>query len=137
MNKNQYYRAMFTIAALWNWAISLTSLAIYKPFFRFFGMQPPQNPIWLQLFLGAVFLFGAGYFMIGMAPQRNRDLAVLGILGKWAVFLIFIIYTIKGFLHPVFLAMGGVDFIFSLLFLEYLLRYPHPDLSSFTEQAHP
>jgi len=123
MQKEKYYRKLFIIGAFWNWTISLTTLAIYRPFFSFFNMKIPESPVWLFMFLGAVFVFGIGYFLVALDPVKNYGIVTLGIIGKVLVFAAFIYFARVGEVHYVIVALGGGDFIFAIFFLEFLLNF--------------
>ncbi len=78
--------------------------------------------LWYYIFLGAVFIFGLGYYYISKDVQRNRDIIKMGILGKVVVFLLFLIYLIDGEVRLLLFLGGFVDLIFAVLFAEVLVR---------------
>jgi len=78
--------------------------------------------LWYYIFLGAVFVFGLGYYYISKDVQRNRDLIKMGVLAKGIVFLLFLIYLIEGEVRVLLFLGGFVDLIFAVLFAEVLVR---------------
>ncbi|MEM9555503.1 MAG: hypothetical protein AAGC60_14700 [Acidobacteriota bacterium] len=46
------------------------------------GMAPPLYPFAFELVFLAVLVFGLGYFLLAAAPERNRDIAWLGLTSK-------------------------------------------------------
>ena len=125
MNRDIYNRRLFFIGALWNWSAAIVFAVIsifltsYLPLFL---KIIPENMLWFHLFMGAVFVFGLGYYWISKDTYRNRDLIKMGIIGKTFVFCLLTygwqtdVVTIL-----VFLA-GTVDLLFTFFFVEVLTK---------------
>jgi hypothetical protein len=116
------YRTLFFLAALYNFAVALGAFAFHGRIFPLLGMEIPENPMWFQLFLGAVFVFGVGYYWVGRDPEGNRGLAALGVVGKVLVFLVLSIYFWAEEIPAAIWLLGVGDAIFAALFLEFLLQ---------------
>ena len=125
MNRNIYQKRLFFIGALWNWSAAIVFVGMsifFTPSLPLFFNTIPENFLWFHLSMGAVFIFGIGYYWISKNTQRNRDLIKLGIIGKTFVFCLLTygwrtdVVTIL-----VFLA-GAVDLLFTLLFVEALMK---------------
>jgi hypothetical protein len=94
----------------------------YDLFFRSFGYELPYDIVWTTLFLGLVAVFGIGYLLLGVNPLQNRQIALIGTLGKIFVFTIILIFTIRGIISPLVTATTFLDVVFAILFIEYLIR---------------
>ena len=119
----RYYRNLFLIGALWNWVATLVFFFFYEQIFSIFGMEPPLYPANLQLFLALAFVFGIGYFWVSRDISINHDIVKMGIIGKVMVFLLFLYHSFFGNLVLAFAAIGTVDLLFAILFLEFLIRF--------------
>ena len=42
MEKENYYRNLFFIGAIWNWMVAIVSTFFYHPMFRLLGMDDPE-----------------------------------------------------------------------------------------------
>jgi hypothetical protein len=120
MPKQEYYRKLFFIGALWNWAATLTFAAGYPVLFPLFGMAMPTYPVFFLMFLGLAFVFGIGYYMVSRDLVRNRDIATLGVIGKLFVFVALLWAGISGQIHFIMIGAGIVDLIFAILYMEFL-----------------
>ena len=113
-------RALFYSAALFNWGAVL----IFMLFARPLGLEPPLQSLFGQITLGAIFVFGCGYGLVGMAPRAYRGIVALGVLGKLAVVAIVWANWVSGSTTPQMALLVSGDVIYSLLFLRFLQRTP-------------
>ncbi|MBS3758638.1 MAG: hypothetical protein KGY61_08235 [Desulfobacterales bacterium] len=123
-DRSRYEKKLFFIGALWNWIASLLLLFLYfvnQELLEYYH-KIPETMLWYYIFLGAVFVFGLGYYYISKDVQRNRDLIKMGVLAKGIVFLLFLIYLIEGEVRVLLFLGGFVDLIFAVLFAEVLVR---------------
>jgi hypothetical protein len=127
MPKEGYYKNMFFIGALWNWVASLTFAIGWKFLFPLFGMALPNYLVFYMLFLGLCFVFGIGYFWVSRDISSNHGIVRMGIIGKLLVFVGFLIAWYMGELPLIIVSAGFVDFIFALLFIEFLNSYSKMD----------
>ena len=122
--RERYQKTVFFVGALWNWGLSLLfiSLSIMnKQFLSPFLNRIPESMMTFYAFLAAVFIFGMGYYWTSKDVQRNRDIIKMGILGKIAVFALFLTYTISGEVTLMGLVAATVDLVFAGLFVEVLI----------------
>jgi hypothetical protein len=115
-------RLLFFIAAAFNWAAVAVLLAGGEKLFRYFGSPPPPDPVCYYLALLAVVLFGIGYLCVGLDPTRNHAMVAVGIIGKLAVFALFLYFCIQSWVPYVSLAVIGWDVVFAAFFCEFLVR---------------
>lgn len=76
--------------------------------------------LWYFIVFGAVFIFGLGYYWISKDVERNRDIIKMGIIAKVMVFLLFLIYMIKGDITWLLFLAGCIDLVFAVLFKQVL-----------------
>ncbi len=120
MKRMAYYKKLFFVGALWNWAAALLFLAAWRQIFNLLGMAELNYPIALHLFLALVIVFGIGYYWVSRDLGNNDNIVRLGIIGKTLVFIIILYHSIRGNVHWAMNTAGGVDLIFAILYLEFL-----------------
>jgi hypothetical protein len=126
MNKNKYYKYLFIIGAFFNWinAFSFLILSIFDPeIFLVFGSEYPPTLFFLHALLGLIITFGIGYFIVGLDIAKNQGVVILGVISKLVFFSCCVIYFLLGDLLIIIVILGFGDFIFAMLFLEFLIKY--------------
>lgn len=120
MPKENYYRKMFFIGAVWNWLATAPLFFGYKMIFALYDMALPTYPVFLLLFSGLCFIFGIGYYWVSRDLSQNHDIVRLGIAGKLLVFVAFLWASITGQIHFLWIGAGIVDLVFAILYVEFL-----------------
>jgi len=127
MRSESYCRRLFTVGALWNWAV----VALFVPLAAFdlealswFLNDIPESFLWYYLFIGLVAVFGVGYYWVAQAPRANRDIIKMGVLGKSVVFLLIIPAWLSGEVTILVAAAATVDLVFTILFIDVLMKNP-------------
>jgi hypothetical protein len=120
MDRKSYYKWLFIIGALWNWAAGVQFFFWYDPIFARLNMQALNYPAIMQLAMSLVFVFGIGYYWVSKDLSKNHDIVKLGIIAKIIVFLIFSYHYLFGNMPLMIALCGVVDLIFALLFMEFL-----------------
>ena len=126
MDKNQYYKHMFLIAALWNWiiAVIMVLLSIVLPSSaRDFGMEVPPTWFFYHLMWFFVFVIGILLFVISRDLEKYHGLMFIFVIEKVGVFLIGLAYYLIGDVNEGGLLIGVVDLIFGILFIEFLINF--------------
>ncbi|MFO7797967.1 MAG: hypothetical protein ACQERB_07800 [Promethearchaeati archaeon] len=126
MDKETYYVYLFKIGGIFNWimALSFLILSLILPnVFELFGSSQPPTLFFLHSLLGLIFVYGIGYFIVGMDINKNRGCVWLGILSKLTFFSFCVIYFAVGDLTFIIVLLGTLDFIFACLFIEFLVNY--------------
>jgi hypothetical protein len=127
--KASYYRAMFYSAAVFNVCAGFAMLAAFDEMYQFTGGAPvPQAPVFnllLHLVSALVLLFAGVYYWLGRDPawSAGRPVALISLLGKLLFFGVFTAYAMAGLAPWPLVALFFVDFIYALLFLEYVRSY--------------
>ncbi len=124
--KGIYEKNLFFTGALWNWGAAMLffSLSVVDKQLLVYFHNIPQAMLWYYCFLGAVFIFGLGYYWVSKDLLKNRDIIKMGIAGKIMVFTLFLIYLFKGEITFLLFLAGCVDLIFTILFFKVLVRTP-------------
>jgi hypothetical protein len=116
------YKRMFLIGALWNLAGGAIIVAATNWVFQWAGLQPPSPAVyyysWIALFLS----FGIGYYKAYQDMYRNRDIVLIGAIGKSAFAAVFLYYYIAypGQVPWFFLIPLVGDLVFVVLFVMFL-----------------
>jgi hypothetical protein len=116
------YRRMFMSAALYNWTVAAVCGLAYSVLFPALGITPmPDSPMYFHLFLAVVALFGYIYFRVSR-DLTQTSLVEVGAIGKFLVFGIVFAYWIAGIASWHMLALGSVDLVYAILFIDFLRR---------------
>ena len=115
-------RVLFIAAALWNWLVALISLFAYGKIRSGLGLPPLADSLNLHLSISCICLLGIGYYWVARDLSNNRAIVKLGMIGKLAVFAIFLGYVIIGDIPYALAAPAVIDLAFAALFLEFLMR---------------
>ena len=114
-------RLMFRIAALFNLGAVLL-LVPWPGIGRALGLYPfPKGSLFEYMAIGAVLLFGIGYWIAASAPEQNRTVIQLGLAGKVMVVALALTYYLAGAANLRLIAVTSGDLIFSVLFAWYLI----------------
>ena len=108
-------RLLFRVAALFN----VGAVLLFLPqlgISRAMGLSPvPTGSLLEYVALGAVLLFGIGYWMAASTPEQNRAIIQLGLAGKVLVVGLAVGYYIAGAANLPFLGVISGDLVFSVL----------------------
>ena len=122
MDRKAYYKRLFMIGAIWNWAAGLLFFFWSDPIYSSLGMKANNYPGVMQMAMALVFVFGIGYYWVSKDLSIDHDIVKLGIIAKTLVFFVFSYHTLIGNI-PLQLGLSGVvDLIFALLFAEFLMN---------------
>ena len=122
MERKSYYKWLFIIGALWNWAAGIQFFFWYDKVFARLNMTPLNYPAIMQLAMSLVFVFGIGYYWVSKDLSKNHDIVKMGIIAKILVFMIFSYHYLIGNMPLLIALCGVVDLIFAILFLKFLMN---------------
>jgi hypothetical protein len=115
----QKVRILFRTAALFNWSAVVFFLPVLALADRL-GHGAPSGTVFEHVGLGAIGQFGLGYWMVASAPEQNRAIVQLGLLGKVLAIALVVGHYVAGNVSlPLALVVSG-DAIFAVLFARYL-----------------
>ena len=123
-----FFRALFLIAAIWNFAGAFPGLMDSAGMFEREFSRELVDPVMIAVYRGAwgtALLYGFGFLMVAYNPVRHTGIVLMGGLGK-ALFAINLLYMYQmGWTSNFAIVVIGGDVIFVLLFLVYFLRLRH------------
>lgn len=122
-SRKGYYRTLFLTAAFYDFSLGIIFLFFYKPLFHALKIPIPSDPSYLSLSAAFVFVLGVAYYLIYRNIEANRDLAKIGTIYKAAYVLIGLYYFLFSSVpHMIFILFAVIDFIFLILFVDFLMR---------------
>src|SRR5215469_13794646 len=87
---DHFFKRMFLLGALWN-VLGGAFIVIATPWiFSRAGLRPPEPSLYYDSWIALFVTFGIGYFMVYRNPDANKNIVILGIIGKLAFSVIFI-----------------------------------------------
>jgi hypothetical protein len=118
-----FYRSVFLIGALWNVAGGLFVIIFTGSIFKLSGLTPPDPPNYYQSWIALFMTFGIGYYFAYRDMYLNKNIILLGMIGKIAFALDFIIDMLiyKGQIPLFFLIPAVGDLVFAGLFASFLI----------------
>lgn len=126
MEKKDYYKYMFLLAAIWNIGASVPFLilsVIDTSIFATMGMEVPPSLVFLHAFIFLVIAYAIGYYLVSRDIEKNHGVVIIGIIGKTSFFLCALIYVLLGDANFLLLVLGLVDLFFVCLFIEFLINF--------------
>ncbi len=134
--KVRYYKKMFLSGAVFNGCAALLFFFAFEDMYIFMGGDTvPQAALFnlfLQLTSSLVFLFGGIYYAISRNPDSyaSRQLAIVGAVGKLLFVFFFTRYALSGDIPLALAGLVSVDFIYAVLFFEYIRYQTWPSPTS-------
>ena len=117
-----FYRRMFLVGALWNVLGGAFVVLFTGRIFTLTSLTPPHPLLYFHSWIALFVTFGIGYFMVYRDPYANRNIVILGIIGKLAFSAVFL-YNFFAFRNQVpefFLIPVIGDLVFVVLFWMFL-----------------
>ena len=116
------YKRMFFLGALWNLVGGLFIVAATGWIFQSSGVAVPFPPAYYQTWMAMILTFGLGYYCIYRDMFRNRDIVLMGAIGKTAFAVVFIYNFISysGQVPVFFLIPIAGDLVFIVFFVMFL-----------------
>ncbi|MCF6158010.1 MAG: hypothetical protein E3K32_05430 [wastewater metagenome] len=118
---DSFYRGMFFIAAIWNllgcaFLLFLPRLIFVPPY-----MEKPFPPLFYQAWLALALVFGIGYYFVYKDMYANKNIVIMGILGKTIFVIIFAVNMLMYTNIPkIFWGAVCGDAVFVIFFLMFL-----------------
>jgi hypothetical protein len=112
-------RPLFSIAALFNFAVGVPMLVAYPVVARVLQLKGKPT-VWFHVAAAVVLVFGYAYWCVARDPVRFRPYVLLGIIGKLAFVVAIYGHWIAGSASGRSAMLVTVDLIFALLFFAYM-----------------
>ena len=89
-------------------------------YFLMFGLEIPNSMLWFDSFMGLVFVFGIGFYIVSRNLKENHGLIVMACFEKTTVFIIPTLWFLFGQASIWVVLVAAGDLLFGLLFMEDL-----------------
>ncbi len=118
----KFYKRMFLIGAIWNIAGGVIIVALTGWVFSTANLDPPDPPAYYYSWIALFVVFGIGYYMVYRNMYENKNIVILGIIGKLGFSVIFICNMIFfwGQIPSLFIIPIAGDLVFVILFWAFL-----------------
>ncbi len=115
-----FYKRMFLIGAIWN-LLGGVLLVLTGWIFASVNLTPPYPPAYYQSWIALFMTFGIGYYMAFRDPYANKNIVILGMIGKLAFAAIFIgsMIVFPGQI-PMYFLIAVIGCVFAVLFGMFL-----------------
>ena len=132
----QFRSRLFFVGALWNLLGGVAIILGTGIIFGLAKLSPPVPGIYYYAWIALFVTFGIGYFMVYRDPYGNKNIVILGIIGKLAFSAIFIysMMATPGQAPGFFLIPVIGDLVFVLLFSMFL-NFARGTITSTPQQA--
>jgi hypothetical protein len=122
LNSETAYKRLFLAAALYNLGLGSVFLFFYSGIAAVIAMPAElrEADVFSQMAILLAMAFGVGYYMVSRDLYGHRGIVIMGIIGKLAVFLLFLYHLIFSGLPAPFFLIGVGDLLFALLFWKFL-----------------
>ncbi|MFC1718526.1 hypothetical protein ACFL6S_33025 [Candidatus Poribacteria bacterium] len=122
MMGEKFYKRMFLIAAIMNVAGGVVIVALTGWIFSIANLNPPDPPAYYYSWIALFVAFGIGYYMVYRNMYENKNIVILGTIGKLTFSVIFICNMIFswGQIPWLFIVPVVNDLIFVILFWAFL-----------------
>ena len=116
-------RTLFVVAAAYDLVLGIAFFFAYGPIFTTLAIPIPPNTSYIHITAAFVFVQGVGYWLVARDLARNHDLVRLGVIYK-GIYVAVAVYELAlgQLISDVFLWFAAFDFVFLLLFVDFLRR---------------
>jgi len=118
----RFYKNMFLVGGLWNVAGGAFIVVATPWIFSSSGLVPPVPPVYYGGWIALLLTFGVGYLMVWRDMYGNKNIVILGIIGKLAFAAVFIynLVVFSGQIPRLFLIPVVGDLVFVVLYWMFL-----------------
>jgi len=115
-----WVRPLFLFAGVYDIILGFFFLIAFKSVYDRFTIPLPNHDAYVQLPAALIAIFGIGFCWVFRAPERNRDIAKLGVLMKLAFSGIVLSYAFRDAIPPLWVPFAWIDVAFMLAFIAAL-----------------
>jgi hypothetical protein len=117
-----FYKKVFLIGALWNVVGGVVIVLLTGWIFASANLTPPQPSVYYYAWIALFVTFGIGYYMVYQDMYANKNLVILGIVGKLGFAAIFLagLAALPGQIPLFFLIPVIGDLVFVALYGMFL-----------------
>ena len=120
-----FFRIVFVVAALWNLAGGVPGYFDSANMFHRLFSRELTDPLMTAIYKGSwgtTFLYFFGYLLVAYNPVRHTGIVILGTIGKVFFAAGLLSAYLSGTATSFTLVVIAGDFIFTILFIAYLVR---------------
>jgi hypothetical protein len=120
-----FFRIVFIVAALWNLAGGVPGYFDSANMFHRLFSRELTDPLMMAIYKGSwgtTFLYVFGYLLVAYNPIRHTGVVILGAIGKVFFAAGLLSAYLSGMATSFTLVVITGDFIFTILFITYLVR---------------
>ena len=118
----RYASRIFATAGIFNIVVGAVTFLAPLTAAELLGAAPPESTLFVKLAGWLVLVLGVGYGLTALHPERNRDLMLIGGIGKLLVLPLMISAWRRGDVGFAGVTAGAGDFVLALLFFDVLRR---------------
>ena len=118
----RFFRILFTVSAVWNFAGAIPGLVDAAGMFEREFARALADPVMIAVYRGAwgtAFLYGFGFLMAAVNPVRHTGVVLMGGLGKALFALNLCFMYLQGWTSSFAIVVIAGDVIFVALFVLY------------------
>ena len=120
----RYAVRVFGTAAIFNVVVGVSGLLAPSVGSRVLGVPLPENRVFLHIAMWLIAVLGVGYALVALRPARNRDLMLVGGIGKMLVLPLMLAAWRRGDVAAPGIGAGVIDFVLAVLFFDVMRRFP-------------
>ena len=124
--RTRYASRVFAAAGFFNIVVGTSMFLAPLLTTRLLGIAPPESFLFMDLASWLILVLGVGYCLTALNPERNRDLMLVGAVGKLMVLPLMLAAWRRGQVGLPGVAAGAGDLVFALLFLDVMRRTKAP-----------
>jgi hypothetical protein len=120
-----FFKILFIIAAFWNLAGAIPGYFDTANTFNLFFGRELDDPLFFAIYKGSwgtTLLYFFGYLIVAYNPASQWGIVIVGTIGKVFFAAKLLDLYLSGLANPIVLIVITGDFIFTLLFLYYLIK---------------
>jgi hypothetical protein len=116
------FKRIFFLGAVWNLLGGAFILFATGWIFATAGLPVPSPPAYYHSWIALFLVFGLGYYLVSRDLYRNRDIALLGAIGKLAFAAVFSynLLVFPGQIPRFFVIPMIGDIVFAILFFVFV-----------------
>ena len=119
----RFYKSAFLVGALWNVAGGVFVIVFTGWIFKLSNLTPPDPPNYYQSWIALFMTFGVGYYLAYRDMYLNKNIILIGLIGKVAFAVDFIINMLiyRGQIPAFFWIPTIGDLVFAAIFASFLI----------------
>jgi hypothetical protein len=127
--RHLYNRSLFFAAATFNLASAFALVFFPEMILQRLSVSDPRATLLVRSLASSATTWGIGYALVALNAERFRILALLGAISKTFFTLVYLMAYLRGHISFAAFSPAIIEFLFALLFAEFLWHSRKPDNS--------